>query len=617
MDPQVRKYLHVRDLCRRSLYDFLIVCLGRTYLQGSLHRRVCEFIQSDVNEALLLLARDHCKSTIVSQGLPLHILIQEPETNCYFPGEWGCEQRVLVLGSGDDVVADHIGSVRQELESNETLRFLFPEICWPDPRKPGVMEDGSIIKAEWNDNNLTVPRKGTWPNPSIGAKSVGGSLAGWRPTFLVFDDVIGEREANSPSHMRKAIRGYTTADALLGRAAKTRTIGTPWTLDDLYASMREDPAVAKLEIPAIVMPDGEEWETLDDAFERGRVVYTKGKNGWTKEKLKRRREKWYRDEGSDLLFSLMMMLRASGDAATDFAGYMPWREYEVVDGERPSPTSRVVFSEVEHDERLGENYLGEWEPGGEARFSDMQAITYCDPASCRPKQELVGMTARSAIVTALADSATRIYVVEAWAKRCSVEELVERLFETNRRWGGRIGIEGVYMQNLFAGSIGMIHKERRAQDPAAYPPMNVFAVDLPRGVDKTARIKAILQPAFATGRMLFHPPTQAALYRELRAFPRGRLVDMVDALAQVVTMSPRKRMVSQIKEDEARYREVLRDEGLPDWAIREAERQRESEVRPARRERERVPTHAPDGRVLDPAERRIERMRRERRRARR
>jgi len=236
---------------------------------------------------------------------------------------------------------------------------------------------------------------------------------------------------------------------------------------------------------------------------------------------------------------------------------------------------------------------------------DLNRLTYsayCDPASCRPKSELKGLTARSAIVVGAHDDLGRIFVVHAWAQRCATEELVEEIFRVHERWEPFFGIEGAFMQNLFAESVGLIARERGIA-------LKSRPIMLPRGVDKIARIKAVLQPAFAQGRLFFHPSTQAALYSELSAFPRGRTVDLVDALAEMVKMVPKRRVQRDVREDRNRYRKQLLEEGVPPRLLQKAMAELEAPMRLEPK----VPTHAPDGRPLDPFERKIAAMRARRR----
>ncbi len=348
-DPGRSEEVHlIRRLLQSSLYWFMVIALGREDLSQAFHEPVCDSVQNrEHKELLLLLARDHCKSSIVSQAFPLHVLTQEPDTNIYFPGEWGCEQRILIIGSGEGVVSKHMQAARAYLERSPVLRTLFPDVCWPGEKGRPPSD------VTWNDGAFNVPRQGTWPDKSVAAISLGGHMAGKRPSVAVFDDVIGETEEKSNVEMDKAKKNYAAADALLEEAGLQRTIMTPWTPDDLVSVLRADEGMATIEIPAIDV-DGE-WRTIDEAFARGRPVYR------SMEYLKRRREKWRNLRGSDTFFSLQMMLRVTGEGVTDFAQYAPYRAFQCLDGDTPWDSNRIVFEKDERDASLEGLYVEEVE----------------------------------------------------------------------------------------------------------------------------------------------------------------------------------------------------------------------------------------------------------------
>ena len=58
---------------------------------GAIHRELCRFVTdySTTRRKLALMPMGHLKTSHCSQALPLHVLIQKPETNIYFPGVWG------------------------------------------------------------------------------------------------------------------------------------------------------------------------------------------------------------------------------------------------------------------------------------------------------------------------------------------------------------------------------------------------------------------------------------------------------------------------------------------------------------------------------------------------
>lgn len=187
---------------------------------------------------------------------------------------------------------------------------------------------------------------------------------------------------------------------------------------------------------------------------------------------------------------------------------------------------------------------------------------FCDPAHKKKEAVLKRQTARSAIVVGAQDALSRVFVLSAWAKRCGVDELTDRIFETAEEFHkltGRpikaFGIEANAMQSLFAGSVRREARFREVQ-------VTFLPVEQPTNVQKEWRIREALQPVVANGR-LFVRHVDVELRQEITHFPSGRTVDLIDALASFVRMLP-KRTVSQIHKDEyAALAAYLRRSGIP------------------------------------------------------
>jgi predicted phage terminase large subunit-like protein len=185
------------------------------------------------------------------------------------------------------------------------------------------------------------------------------------------------------------------------------------------------------------------------------------------------------------------------------------------------------------------------------------AYAFLDPSGGKTGTARLGRTlARSAIVVLAEDQWRRIVVLEAWAKRCPTPELVEAVFRVNAQWKvRRFGIEANAMQSLFADSVELIAREKKVRLPVVPVMQNTR-------IEKTFRIRAALQPVIESGRLIVGRDQQE-LRNELKAFPRGQTVDLVDALASCVTMLPEVSEEVRGKEageDLARY---LRQEGVP------------------------------------------------------
>lgn len=252
-----------REKMEGSLYAFAKGVLGKTYLTENLHLPVCRFLQKVPPQRKgVLLPREHGKTTIVSHSLPLHILIQPKARNIYFPGEDGAEQRIVLSGEVEGLMAKHLRVISAAFETNDVLRALWPHRCWDAPRRQS---------KKWNEREIIIPRENEWPEPSIQAIGVGGAITGAHPSVLIKDDLISLEAANSPVVMQTAIDWHIASRALINKPnALEFIIGTRWAVADLYEYIQTNDPTVEWIIRSIVEDQKPIWPeafTLDKVAE--------------------------------------------------------------------------------------------------------------------------------------------------------------------------------------------------------------------------------------------------------------------------------------------------------------------------------------------------------------
>lgn len=162
-------------------------------------------------------------------------------------------------------------------------------------------------------------------------------------------------------------------------------------------------------------------------------------------------------------------------------------------------------------------------------------VTFVDPAG--GKTALKKQRARQAIVTIAGDDAGHIFVRDAWCGRKSTEEFVERIFWTAKTFDALIGCEANAMQELFSDSILLLAKAKGVK-------LKLIPVYQPTRIEKDQRIRWILQPIIAYGRLLMLEGHEE-LKREIITFPQCRTKDLIDALASACTLLPAKTVERQ------------------------------------------------------------------------
>lgn len=173
----------LKDRAEKSLYVFDKAILRRhlqpNLMSSVLHGWFCRWLQRvPPYRKMALLPRGHLKSAIVGEALPAHILIQpDPDqgTNCYWPGLSGADMRILLIGEKQDLMSSHLRWIETQFETNQLLRAFWPHRCWDNPRREA---------KKWNEMEMEVPRRGSYPDPCIAVTGVGGAMTGKHPNCI-------------------------------------------------------------------------------------------------------------------------------------------------------------------------------------------------------------------------------------------------------------------------------------------------------------------------------------------------------------------------------------------------------------------------------------------------
>jgi hypothetical protein len=191
---------------------------------------------------------------------------------------------------------------------------------------------------------------------------------------------------------------------------------------------------------------------------------------------------------------------------------------------------------------------------------DLQAIVgYVDPASKpKPGQAVKKTRARSAIVVVGMDTMSRVFVLHAWAARCSATALLEEIHRVGNLLKPRpFCVEANAMQSLFVECAEYITK-RWGQMSVPISPYHQSTHS-----EKDFRNRTAIQPVLAQGR-LFLREDQQELRAELQTHPRGHLKDLVDSLGSCLALLPRLAQGRTTRQSEAEgLAAYLRANGTP------------------------------------------------------
>jgi hypothetical protein len=216
------------ELARRDVNVFVELCmqdpLGHLWMQQPFHREWQALLPVEGPARVLIGApRESAKTSQLAIARVLWELGRNPDL------------RVKIVTSTDDLAADIVAAIADQIARNPRVRHVFPNLrpasasLWP---KPGA-----------RSNRLVVARTTQDKDPSVSGHGILSTGAGGRADLVVFDDVVDYRNAvASPT-----LRGRVAQSLLevwinqLGPTGRALYVGTVWHEDDLTMQLRANP----------------------------------------------------------------------------------------------------------------------------------------------------------------------------------------------------------------------------------------------------------------------------------------------------------------------------------------------------------------------------------------
>ena len=223
-------------LGRHDLFFLLVRLLYRVDIDRDWLFERCLEVQTNPNGYLDLWAREHYKSTIITFGLTIQDILNDPEIT------------IGIFSLTRPLAKDPLAQIKQEFDDNRLLHELYPDILWENPRRDA---------PSWSlDNGITVKRKTNPREATVEAWGLVDSMpTGKHYKIRVYDDVIDERNVSNPDMIRKSIKAWELS-LNLGSTARLkkyddinieRYVGTRYHLNDPYREiMRRQAAIPRL-----------------------------------------------------------------------------------------------------------------------------------------------------------------------------------------------------------------------------------------------------------------------------------------------------------------------------------------------------------------------------------
>lgn len=375
----------------------------------------------------------------------------------------------------------------QRIITSPVYRWLWPEL---------VPKMGDV---RWNQSQLELVRTALWPEPTIEAAGVGTASTSNHYEYVHEDDLLGETTYQSPIEVQKAIDDHKLKESLLVRPEDPIcTVGTRWRVDDVIGWMIEN--------------EGAKLDTL-----RLSIYKPNGETIWP-EKFSLEYVASLRQKYGPALFALLYENEPLASGAVEFqAEWLRWWKWdhsipeepaillEVPGGkDRPPTTKRVVIADCT-TWQVTDCGLVDEDKRGAARTANVIVLLTPPEISENDQSGDAG--------------AFDIVLVVADAKRTAPKDTLDRAHDFYLEWDPSVAFLEVFGAHevFFRWAV-----ER-------FPNMRLRRLPTDTRKSKQSRIREF-SPFATQGRFYIHREHTEFL-SEWVAFPTGKTVDLLDALA--------------------------------------------------------------------------------------
>lgn len=268
----------IRLLLRHDLFYLLVYGMNRKDMDRDWLFARCREVQENPDNHLDLWAREHYKSTIITIGLTILNVLQNPDIT------------VGIFSHTRPIAKAFLRQIKREWETNRLLQAYFPFIAPPEKSEARTRtwsEDGGlIVRRSGNPKEATLEAWGL----------VDGQPTGKHFCLLIYDDVVTLESVTTPEQIKKTTDAWRLSLNLGARGGNLRMIGTRYHASDTYHLIMDQGSVTPRLHPA-----------TQDGRPDGKAVFL------TEEVLKKKR----RDMGS-YVFACQMLQNPLADNAMGF-----------------------------------------------------------------------------------------------------------------------------------------------------------------------------------------------------------------------------------------------------------------------------------------------------------
>jgi len=513
-DP-AKVYRTWRTNCLGSLYFFIKIGLRRKRLTDHLHWQVCNDLESERLKDVYEMPRDHFKSTICTEGLPMWKALPfnyEDEVefrNLGYGDEYirwmyhahNPQTRILLISENITNAAKLGARIRGHFESGAVFRTLFPEIL-------------PTSSCKWTDFSLCINRGKTASPHGEGTFDfigVGGALQSRHYTGgIIEDDLVGKKAIESPSVMDATIDYHKL---LLGafededpnHEGDELVVGNRWGFNDLNSHIREFEPWFRFTTHGAMggccpaHPAGV--PIFPEEFSYAKLMRIKARQGAYK-------------------FSCQYLNDPISPEDADFK--IEWLRYFTIEKDF-NQNKLYIKHKVRNGVVIPDVYI-----------EDMAICITADPNHAGEHGR-----ARHAITVVGKAPNEYTYLLDCWAEACGYDKFYNQLFKMAEKWKlHRVGFETIAAQRYAAHHIEFLNGLKPWYIRIMPLKGEVEAQDGTITRNKEFRIRNVIGP-IAECEQLCIKENMEDFKDEYCRFPRGRYVDLLDAFAYHVQLIKR------------------------------------------------------------------------------
>lgn len=379
--------------------------------------------------------------------------------------------RVLICNETQDNTVKFVSTMQAIIQS-PIYRWLFPEVV-PDP-----------LKARWNQTQLELRRDKHTPQPTIEGIGVGGASTSNHYDIIVNDDLCGKEARESPSVMEKAIYQRKLSWSLMVNpsTSEIHDIGTRWHPFDVADWVEKN---------------------VQNVDELKLTVWKEPGIPWFPRFFPLEVLEQIRREQGPVMWALQYLNEAVGAGASDFDVNL-LRMYSFSTNDKGEDTIVLERKDGPREILVSDTL----------RFQLIDAGLSPESQDARTANVVVALTPPEK------NEPFDIIVLEARATKSGPADVVEKAIEVYDRWDPMLAAIEV-----FGGHVTFFHWLAEQ-----HPSMRLRKLPTDTKKSKDTRIREFY-PFVEQGRVYVHRKTSTDLVDEMAAYPNGKTVDLLDALA--------------------------------------------------------------------------------------